>query len=453
MANENDVVRLKHLNSLTSVVHDIILHSGGSSQALPDNADFALYVPNDTSIIITGKQAPVLSLGSWSSADSVYSAPITYTGDGTLSTDIGTIANDILTVEDVDGNFNGVISASAGDDFSSTELNFNYNTETNIVDVLSDPLEFVLAGSSFAFNEDNVFSFGRDTVTFESYNYPLAINGDFDAHWFKTPTSYTDRHKIYKVSENTGFIYTQYGEVQHRLTFFNITPDGDFAQRSVASNAAGDVVICNPQFTPHYFPALCNNYATFTYYNIDPNATFQTVTISSAASSLSSKISTEYNTSTAKYKINNTFPNSAEILKGKPPVISYNGQDVTLAEGTTEVKQPIIHLGYGNNAETALTYSGLPNDSMSIYTIASANRATVNPWLTDDQNVLLGCFYNKAKTSTYIITYKPGTYSKTTYLEDAFTVWGFMFNQSTHNTATLIKSPKKLSEILDDIAI
>ncbi len=134
MANENDVVRLKHLNSLASVVHDITLHSGGDSQALPDNADFALYVPNDTSIIITGKQSPVLSLGSWSSADSVYSAAITYTGDGTLSTDIGTIANDILTVEDVDGNFNGIISASSGYDYAATKINFNYMTDTVTVE-------------------------------------------------------------------------------------------------------------------------------------------------------------------------------------------------------------------------------------------------------------------------------------------------------------------------------
>lgn len=128
MANENDVVRLKHLNSLTSVVHNITLHSGGAS--LPDNADFALYVPNDTSIIITGKQVPVLSLGSWSAVDTVYSAPITYTGDGTLSTDIGTISNDILTVADEDGNFSGVISASAGNDFASSSLHFCRDIDT-----------------------------------------------------------------------------------------------------------------------------------------------------------------------------------------------------------------------------------------------------------------------------------------------------------------------------------
>lgn len=66
MANENDVVRLKHLVSLASALD------------------------ND-------KQAPVLSLGSWSSADSLYSAAITYTGDGTLKTTNGTISGNTLS--------------------------------------------------------------------------------------------------------------------------------------------------------------------------------------------------------------------------------------------------------------------------------------------------------------------------------------------------------------------
>lgn len=124
MANENDVVRLKHLQPLVSgVANDFSIQNGDNAVRLKHLVSLATALDND-------KQAPVLSLGSWSSADTVYSAPITYTGDGTLSTDIGTIANDILTVADEDGTFNGVISASAGNDFASSSLHFCRDIDT-----------------------------------------------------------------------------------------------------------------------------------------------------------------------------------------------------------------------------------------------------------------------------------------------------------------------------------
>lgn len=147
MSTDDNVLRLKHLKSFAQTVADEIADitlsggstSGGTSSAsAPQNADFALYVPNDTSIIITGKQAPVLSIGSWSYAGDiynsgnsakVYSAPVIYNGDGTLSTDTGTISNGVLTVHDTDGIFEGVISAAPGNEYAASSLYFNHDLD------------------------------------------------------------------------------------------------------------------------------------------------------------------------------------------------------------------------------------------------------------------------------------------------------------------------------------
>lgn len=153
MANENDVVRLKHLQPLVSgVANDFSIQNGDNAVRLKHLVSLATALDND-------KQTPVLSLGSWSAVDTVYSAPITYTGDGTLSTDIGTIANDILTVEDVDGNFSGVISATGGDDFNDTFLAFNFQTN----DIAIDSTISAVSITSFNATSDAITLTGGNT--------------------------------------------------------------------------------------------------------------------------------------------------------------------------------------------------------------------------------------------------------------------------------------------------
>lgn len=161
MANENDVVRLKHLQPLVSgVANDFSIQNGDDAVRLKHLVSLASALD---------KQAPVLSLGSWSAVDSVYSAPITYTGDGTLSTDIGTISNDILTVEDADGNFNGVISAAGGNDFADSSLAFNFTTDTITIqggEDRKDPtFEFISATSGNNNITINVYSDSNSSIT------------------------------------------------------------------------------------------------------------------------------------------------------------------------------------------------------------------------------------------------------------------------------------------------
>lgn len=131
MAADDNVIRLKNIKSLARIIADITLQGGGGDSAVvPHDADFALYVPDSTSIIVTGKQQPALSLGGWSIADTVYTAAINYDGDGTLSTDVGTITNGTLTVNDADGTFSGVISASSGNHFAASKLYFGNTVQT-----------------------------------------------------------------------------------------------------------------------------------------------------------------------------------------------------------------------------------------------------------------------------------------------------------------------------------
>lgn len=146
MANEDNVVRLKHLTALGSAILDKVsdfAQEGGSSQATGYDA---LFVPAGASVIINAptvtvpgdtvtvaadpKDIPSLTLGGWSIADTVYSAVVSYSGDGALSVNNGTITNGTLTVNDADGTFNGVISAAEGTNFAPAKLYFDYDTNT-----------------------------------------------------------------------------------------------------------------------------------------------------------------------------------------------------------------------------------------------------------------------------------------------------------------------------------
>ena len=74
------------------------------------------------------KATPVLAINEWSKNNSTYSASLSYSGDGVLSTNIGSISGTTLTISDDDGIFSGVLSATAGTSFAATSLNFFYFT-------------------------------------------------------------------------------------------------------------------------------------------------------------------------------------------------------------------------------------------------------------------------------------------------------------------------------------
>lgn len=107
-SNPNEVCKVKHILSL--------------AQSINDKIDGVTITP-------TIKVAPTLTIGSWAKADTIYSAAITYNGDGTLSTSTGTISGSTLTVNDDDGAFSGTLTATAGSSYAATTLIFSHDTE------------------------------------------------------------------------------------------------------------------------------------------------------------------------------------------------------------------------------------------------------------------------------------------------------------------------------------
>jgi len=134
MASDDNVVRLKHLQPFAN---GISFPNGDNVVRLKHLVSLASAIADDSP-----SQQPALSIGSWSAVDTVYSADIFYDGDGTLSTDIGTISNGVLTVADDDGCFSGVISAT-------TNFHFSLNTPALIDSFSISPNELTIdAGSS-----------------------------------------------------------------------------------------------------------------------------------------------------------------------------------------------------------------------------------------------------------------------------------------------------------------
>lgn len=120
---------------------------------------------------VMSKTQPTLTLGSWSNVDSTYTADISYNGDGSLSSTTGTIANNVLTVISDDGIFNGVITASEGQYFAATGLNFYYTSvpapapiepvEIDLDDVFTD------GTANPTINLDDVFTDGEANPTID----------------------------------------------------------------------------------------------------------------------------------------------------------------------------------------------------------------------------------------------------------------------------------------------
>ena len=78
---------------------------------------------------VVTKPQPVISLGVWNKSGTTYTATISYNGDGTLSSTLGTISGSTLSITDADGIFSGIIMATETDTYAASSLSFTYNTE------------------------------------------------------------------------------------------------------------------------------------------------------------------------------------------------------------------------------------------------------------------------------------------------------------------------------------
>ena len=80
--------------------------------------------PGGTTILEHNKTAPMLTVGQFNKNGNTYTAQINYNGDGSLSTSLGFINGNVLSVTNPDGNFNGFVTASEGTNFLPAQVNF-----------------------------------------------------------------------------------------------------------------------------------------------------------------------------------------------------------------------------------------------------------------------------------------------------------------------------------------
>ena len=532
MASEDNVVRLKHLQALAQTVAneiaDITLQGGGSAANLPYNADFALYVPNDTSIIVTGKQQPVLSLGSWRVADSIYSAAITYNGDGTISSDIGTISNGFLNVADNNGIFNGVISASAGNDFAASKLAFSYNNVSGqggsipnsiitalgsqfvpTVDNTSDFLDYSDANIQFFDNRLKQFFDAKndyllllddrinavtlcptntDQLEFLNGQTTISTGINGSAHYIISSTTNNSITiasnttissydlKLFKLDENAGFVVCSKDKTNGSYVYQGMTSLCPFTVDSNGSIAAGTkasltvdsnsvasaehkktIEFAHSCLSPHTFfryiaPVSKSSLGAFSH------VSFQVDGLGKGMDTLSftTEIATIYPDPNGK---SNNLDDYG-FAKQYPAVIQFDGQDVTVSKAETTTTSPFLHYKIrARNSSGSITggadyvaicpgYSKGSVKTGKLTTIQSGAESTLSPWLEDDGEFIHGTYPNKDRTDCYVVTYKPGTYPKSSWLNDAFSVWNVDFL-----TPRFIKTSKHLPDILDDLVL
>lgn len=439
MASDDNVVRLKHIKSLAQTVTDeianITLHGGGGSNAvLPYDADFALYVPNETSIIITGKQTPELAIGSWSYAGDiyappnstkVYTAPVTYNGDGTLSTDNGTISNGVLTVHDTDGIFSGVISASTGNDFSSSSLYFNRDVENVTVDNDTDINNAIQSvGAKFVpavDNADDFSSHANDNIQFFDNRLKKILDGgrDFVAKpcnsfvnftatidtlisngviFIKENTSgntlstgYNDSLitalTIYKLSEKTGLSlaetkktngnYTypftaKFRELQFRSNnYFTISNESSLSNTIAAANSS--IASCEGYQVITALNAPKSDSIFFLGKSTDKNKTYTTQTKCYA---YKIQLATE-NQTVPSARVSSSTLNSLLIVESNPPVNSIYAKHYDFADAyapVIEFNGQNVSISKSSNPEKIpiLCYDSVKSDSSGNVTLGTS---------------------------------------------------------------------------------
>lgn len=130
--------------------------------------------PTTVTVQADPKTNPTFSLGEWAGSNNTYSAVVSYNGDGVLTANTGTLSGSTITVEDADGNFNGVISAAEGTNFAPSNLVFNHTKETVGG---AQKLEPTLTLNEIYFN-DGAFCFSGDGYDELNETATITYNGD-----------------------------------------------------------------------------------------------------------------------------------------------------------------------------------------------------------------------------------------------------------------------------------
>lgn len=112
---------LGSIDDVTLIVEATETFSGTISAPETDN-----YLAASVEFRYVIKQTPTLTIGDFKKSGNNLVATITYDGDGTLSTNLGTITDKTLTIPDTEGNPNGTVSASEGENYLAATANFAY---------------------------------------------------------------------------------------------------------------------------------------------------------------------------------------------------------------------------------------------------------------------------------------------------------------------------------------
>lgn len=189
MASDDNVVKLKHLQTFAN---GISFPNGDNVVRLKHLVSLASAIADDSP-----SQQHALSLGSWSAVDTVYSAPIIYNGDGTLSTDIGSISNGVLTVADEDGYFNGTITLT-------NSLNFSGPTPAFINSISVTPNELTVSAAAPSTAEISITTSPPDAVyTLTAPDAPDWVSIDDTTIIFAPPAETAPDHYLFTVVATT----------------------------------------------------------------------------------------------------------------------------------------------------------------------------------------------------------------------------------------------------------
>lgn len=139
------------------------------------------------------KQTPTLSVSDFTVSNGNFVAAITYDGDGTLSTNLGTISNRKLYIPDSGDNFNGTVTASETDNFLAASADFVCGVKLKGDLGASNVYLSGTAGhDSLHGHINNGFTAmggaGNDTITMDLCNNVLVDAGDGDDY---IPNAYT----------------------------------------------------------------------------------------------------------------------------------------------------------------------------------------------------------------------------------------------------------------------
>lgn len=321
-------------------------------------------------------------------------------------------------------------------------------------------LQKVLQGSDYAltFNQSETFHDGKSTISFAKNGSSIyAVNSAANDSLFIAADSSTATYspQIAKLSETAGLIYypaecqTSGGYSYHgakAMKSFTFTDADKVTVKSTltlatacGTNSSGVTdnpvelfrTPANPGTVVYTAGQVQSTLETWAF-----NAKVFNVANAETVTTASSNVGSVYSATAGKTNNIDTLETSSSTA----PVITFNKENVTLAKGEVDKPLPFVTCvkrtrdASGNiTAGSAVAYINLGYaDSITPCVFGTAEGDEpfefVLPWFTDDGATILGVFtsYNN---ECFVITYKPGTYPKETWLTDAFDVWAFKFSK------------------------